>query len=662
MDADDAFYDACRRGDTFALRRMLEDAPADFEVNELLCAAANHIDVVRLLIARGANATYRNGRGDSALRCALRWRNLAVFEYLLPAYKLETDSESLRDLIGLAVKQPPDLRALSMLLHFPNARAALNGSAFQNDLVPVLGQIPLVPEIAERLLDAGAAADRPDFGNTALTTLLKNESVTMETAKRIVLALLRSFGDDASRRRLCVNAKSRDGDLPLVLAAGRNFPRVCDILIRAGADTTLADQNLRTPIENALVHNAFETLNLLWFYPMSRTIKAHSFKSGQGRMVRQQILGLAASLQMSKTASLRASLDPDIRDERFLEKLAAMYITKPYGQVSLAPWCFRGDLLQRMQQPPNMTGRILFACMQIDLPEPIGGTAPIRLLWYEWAAMLIARAFGINYKVPSADMFSRKRYADVWATLPHVDVPAKSYADVTGAAFRGDAAVPEFAAGILRRLGCDRLKTDLAGIMLRGIFVGCSERGSEGLIGPPTSGQPKDAKHFSCVLVCDAAYHTFIPYASTVGVTASCHVGDDVGLHAEIAEFDHMGDKSTVTMYESNFRGMQGIHNMLLLDEPCDDPLEGGWCQAWANLFSEERLFRGRRWTTALVEAYKKMLDTGEETPFYLGFKRLFGDADGKCELTRFARCLALRYFDAQRKIIERAGRVAPMQ
>jgi hypothetical protein len=533
----------------------------------------------------------------------------------------------------------------------------------QNDLVLALRQVPLVPELAEQLLRAGADADRAVLGDTPLTALLKNESASEQTAERIVMALLRSLGDNVARRRLCVNA-TPGGDLPLNLAAGRNFPRVCGILIEAGADTTLSDRSLRTPIETAVVNNAFETLNLLW----SRPIKlATAFGSGAASKVRQQILGLAAALPLSKTVSLRASLDPDIRDERFLQKLAAKYITKPSDPVFFAPWCFHGDLLQQLQEPPKKTGRVVFACMEVELPEPIQGRSVLRLFWYEWAAMLIALAFDINYKIPSADMFSRKQHAEAWEELPHGVMPVRSYADTTGAAFRGDATIPEFAAGILQRLGRDRIGSHLAMIMNRGIWIGCSERGNEGGIGGEplfaSAEQQRPEKRFTCVLLCDEAYHSFIRYASTVSVSADIYFENNRFIHAEIAELNNqLGDKSTVTMYESNFRGMQGMHSALLREEPCGDDRDGGWCQTWAALFSEERLFRGRRWTAALVGAYRTLLDTDEETPFYVQFKRIFGDADGRCELTRFVRCLVLRYFDAQRKLIEGAGQVAPVQ
>jgi hypothetical protein len=52
-----------------------------------------------------------------------------------------------------------------------------------------------------------------------------------------------------------------------------------------------------------------------------------------------------------------------------------------------------------------------------------------------------------------------------------------------------------------------------------------------------------------------------------------------------------------------------------------------------------------------LIEAYDTSYKDPDVQKFYRTFNRFFLDREGKCALTRFVRCLALRYIDALKTV-----------
>jgi len=183
-------------------------------------ARANHEDVAIMLLEAGARVNARDERGETALHYAIKQRHAAAIGLLMAAgASMEVTDQDGRTPLRLLMAQsgqPEEDRKIAYLLSDLGARVDIYAAAS-------LGMLERVTEI---LADDPEAVKAPDnWGYTAL------HKAAARGHKDIVELLLARGGDPNVR----VRRKDGLGPTPLHLAASRHED-IAKVLIEAGAD------------------------------------------------------------------------------------------------------------------------------------------------------------------------------------------------------------------------------------------------------------------------------------------------------------------------------------------------------------------------------------------------------------------------------------------
>ena len=245
--ANEALRTAARLGDTAQVRALLE-AGADPNVQErtyspLMFAAGNgHVEMTRLLLARGASVDHRDHNGDRALLWAAQRGHIETVRLLLAA--------------GAAVQSDDD----------PYKATPLMGAASYGHA-----------DVVRVLLVAGAEARRRDHtgdtalhaaavsGNAEIITMLLAAGAEPNVADRILRQMpihhAASYGRIDAIRLLVssgadINARDHQGRTPLWLAVSGSHGAAVGALVAAGADHDARDSKGVTPFLVSVEKNA----------------------------------------------------------------------------------------------------------------------------------------------------------------------------------------------------------------------------------------------------------------------------------------------------------------------------------------------------------------------------------------------------------------------
>jgi ankyrin repeat protein len=228
-------HDAAARGDMAAIQQLLQQDPGlvqskdDRDCTSLHFAAdSGRLEVVELLLERGAEIEAKDADGDTPLMWAAYAGRANVAERLITAgADLKVQNIRQRTPLHYAGSGGSAEIARLLLAHGADINAQDRG-----------GQTPLIravlrdkKEVAELLLGEGADTElRDDYDRTALL-LVARETGATDMARLLV-------DKDAD-----INAEDRFSDTPLVLAAWRGFSGIVDLLIDRGAVIPATGEN-----------------------------------------------------------------------------------------------------------------------------------------------------------------------------------------------------------------------------------------------------------------------------------------------------------------------------------------------------------------------------------------------------------------------------------
>ena len=216
---------ATHSGNVGAVRLLLEQGAAADGVALLAAAASDDMDIMRVLVEKGANVNSAERDGGTPLLYAAGSRNLAAVKLLLA----KGANVNAANTDGGTVKNGK----LALVKLTPLMMAASYGS----------------PELVRTLLDAGAEVNASDI--RGMTPLMM--AVASETQDPAVARLLLERGAE-------INAKSEAGETALDWARKYNSAPVIAVLEKAGAKTAATalaipaatgTSNLRTAVENS---------------------------------------------------------------------------------------------------------------------------------------------------------------------------------------------------------------------------------------------------------------------------------------------------------------------------------------------------------------------------------------------------------------------------
>ncbi|KAF7405531.1 hypothetical protein HZH66_004437 [Vespula vulgaris] len=220
-----------------------------------LAARHGYADVVRVLLAAGANADHADCDGWTALRAAAWGGHTQVVEQLLE-YGAMVDCADW--------DQRTALRAAAWGGHEDIVKALLQHGADVNRTDDE-GRTALIAaaymghsEIVEHLLDFGAKIDHADSdGRTALSVAALCVPSNHGYAKVVTILL---------ERGAAVDHQDKDGMTPLLVAAFEGHRDVCELLLEYEADVDHCDATGRTPLWAAasMGHGSVVALLLFW--------------------------------------------------------------------------------------------------------------------------------------------------------------------------------------------------------------------------------------------------------------------------------------------------------------------------------------------------------------------------------------------------------------
>ena len=253
-----ALYDSSRYGDVDMIRLLLDkgaavnspDGYSSFPGSTALHAAAGYgqTDVVELLLRRGGNASQVDASGWNPLHQASKWGHLEVVEMLLADGSVDINS---RDAQGETAIY----------------RAARNGHAEVVRLLVARGGDANLPEAqGVHPIYVAAEKNRSDVVRVLLEVVDPRRAtwkgfsplhVAADTGSTASLEVLLEDG------RLSVNDRSANGATPLYYAAQYGGRGTVGMLLRYGADPSLAQNEGFTPLYVAAQRNHGDIVRLL---------------------------------------------------------------------------------------------------------------------------------------------------------------------------------------------------------------------------------------------------------------------------------------------------------------------------------------------------------------------------------------------------------------
>ncbi len=244
-------FDAVRRGDTAAVESLLDANPKALSrgdaqgMTALLWAAFHgHAELVRWLLARGADATVKDPRGATALMLAAERGHLEAVRVLVPLAGPDERGEALRHAVGAGRTE------LTYYL-LDEAGAALEYGGTDGKTPLTCATLSGHGALAGELLRRGANVEARSSTFLPLENREESGWHPLHYAADRRHPLLVQLLLDAGARP---DAETPEGTTPLMLAVRRGDEDVVRLLLRAGADPLRQNARHASALSLARMH------------------------------------------------------------------------------------------------------------------------------------------------------------------------------------------------------------------------------------------------------------------------------------------------------------------------------------------------------------------------------------------------------------------------
>lgn len=277
-----ALHVAAYYGHAAVLTQLLY-AGADIEAGDChqrrplhLAAGRGHVDVVFALLSRGAFVDSQDFSGEIPLHYATKSRKLAVYDWF--------SAPNLPDLYDVNVQQHFEVNTMLVIKMLCEYKTEVNTRRNDGTAPIHLAIRRKSTEAANILLDRGASTSILD-GTMSTPLYLALRQCHYKLADRIIQSEKRIDMDDATVSKLLLNA-ARQGsmetakilleagvdinstyglnvELPLYVAAEKNFPDIVRLLIEHGADIEARSRDGNTALHIAALNQSEQALKAI---------------------------------------------------------------------------------------------------------------------------------------------------------------------------------------------------------------------------------------------------------------------------------------------------------------------------------------------------------------------------------------------------------------
>jgi ankyrin repeat protein len=234
-------------------------------------AKIRNIDILKLLVEKGANVNAKDKKGGTPLHDAARFNTLEVVKFLVEkGAVVNAETAHKYTPLYMSVMNTYDDSIAPYLIEKGADVNIQNADGF----TPLIQAISFNPEIVKLLIEKGADVNVTDRHKNSPIHHALNAAITSGQYTRMfeILKILVEKGGD-------INAKDNVGFTPLMIAAKMVYGAIAVYLIEKGANVNDATITGQTPLMLAVEHNRIENVKTLLEKGADKSLKMSDGKT-----------------------------------------------------------------------------------------------------------------------------------------------------------------------------------------------------------------------------------------------------------------------------------------------------------------------------------------------------------------------------------------------